>query len=120
MVEYINSQAGTYRTIGGGLTATAGTVAALDDLIASVTGGDVSSIQEKIVDAAKEMKDVYAPYYVKVLNKLAENKGYVEKEVKRLEGMLKKGGLATSKIDDLVSRVNILKKFGLTSEKSEL
>jgi protein disulfide-isomerase A6 len=120
MVDYVNSQAGTYRTIGGGLTATAGTVAALDELIASVTGGDVSSVQEKIVEAAKDLKDAYAPYYVKVLNKLSENKGYVEKEVKRLEGMLKKGGLATSKIDDLVSRVNILKKFGLTSEKSEL
>jgi len=123
LVDYVNSQAGTYRTIGGGLTATAGTVAALDELVSKVTGGsaDLATVSESVKAAAEGLKDQYAQYYVKVLGKLADNKGWIEKESARLEGMLKKGGLGTSKIDDLTSRVNILKRFGVGSnDKSEL
>jgi len=105
------------------LTAAAGTVAALDELVSKVTGGsaDLSSVSESVKAAAEGLKDQYAQYYVKVLGKLAENKGWIEKESARLEGMLKKGGLGNSKIDDLTSRVNILKRFGVgASDKSEL
>ena len=105
------------------MTAKAGTIAALDELVAKATGGsaDLSSISESVKTAAGDLKDQYAQYYVKVLSKLAENKGWIEKESARLEGMLKKGGLASSKIDDLTSRVNILKRFGIGSDgKSEL
>lgn len=66
------------------------------------------------------MKDKYAEYYVKVFQKVDANKGYVEKELKRLEGLLKKGNLAPEKIDDLTSRSNILRRFLNKEEKSEL
>ena len=123
LVDYVNTQIGSHRTVGGRLTAAGGTIAALDELVSKATGGstDLSTITDSVTEAAKELKDQYAPYYVKVLGKLAENKGYLEKEIGRLEGMLKKGGLAPTKIDDLTSRMNILKKFGIgSSEKSEL
>ena len=60
-----------------------------------------------------------------MLAKLAENKGYVEKESKRLSGLIKKGGLAPEKLDDLVKRSNILNKFrdavgGVQAPKEEL
>lgn len=55
-----------------------------------------------------------------MFEKVSANEGYVDKEIGRLEGMLKKGGLAPEKIDDLTSRTNILKLFKKDDEKSEL
>jgi protein disulfide-isomerase A6 len=66
------------------------------------------------------LKEKYAEYYVKVFQKIDANKGYAEKELKRLEGLLKKGSLAPEKIDDLTSRSNILRRFLGREEKSEL
>jgi protein disulfide-isomerase A6 len=67
------------------------------------------------------LKDKYAQYYVKVFEKISANKGYAEKELKRLEGLIGKGNLAPEKLDDLISRSNILRKFvGQDEEKSEL
>jgi len=58
-----------------------------------------------------DVKDNYAQYYVKVLDKLSNNAGYVEKEAKRLTGLIGKGGLAPEKLDDLTKRSNILARF---------
>lgn len=72
---------------------------------------------------AGKAKATYADYYAKVAKKLQENKGYAEKEYNRLSNMISKGGLAPEKLDDLVSRSNILKKFvgeEDNEEKSEL
>lgn len=107
--------------MGGGLDTTGGTIAALDAV--------VTKFQDKYGDGAAEIKkaaaslnDKYAPYYVKVVEKLAANSGYAQKELKRLEGLIKKGNLAPEKLDDLVSRSNILRKFvgQAEEEKSEL
>jgi len=119
-VQFINTNAGTHRAVGGGLDATGGTIAALDAV--------VSKFQDKYGDGAEEVKkaaatlnDKYAPYYVKVFEKIAANSGYAQKELKRLEGLIKKGNLAPEKLDDLISRSNILRKFlGEETEKSEL
>ena len=120
-VDFINTKAGTHRMVGGGLDAKAGTIDALDTVVGSITGGDLASLSEKVKGAATGLKDKYAEYYIKVSNKLSSNKGYVEKELARLEGMIKKGGLAPEKLDDLTSRSNILRKFkGEESIKEEL
>lgn len=105
------------------MSATAGTVAALDGIVAKFTGGeDIATVSKEVAEAATGLKDKYAQYYVKVFNKIAENSGYVEKESSRLASLLKKGGLAPEKIDDLVQRSNILKKFAAKVEavKEEL
>ena len=84
-------------------------------------GGSIASISEEVTAAAKGLKDTYAEYYVKVLGKLSASQGYAEKELARLEGMFKKGGLAPAKMDDLTSRMNILRKFmGKEGKKDEL
>ena len=111
IVEFMNIKAGTHRMIGGGLDAKAGTIDALDSIVASITGADLASLSEKVKKGANGLKDKYAEYYIKVSNKLSSNKGYVDKELARLEGMIKKGGLAPEKLDDLTSRSNILRKF---------
>ena len=110
-VEFMNGKAGLHRTIGGGLDAKAGTIDALDSMIIGVTGDDSGALAEKIKNAAQGLKGKYAEYYVKVSKKLSGNTEYVDKELLRLEGLIKKGGLAPKKLDDLTSRSNILRKF---------
>ena len=116
-LSFLNEKAGTHRIVGGGLDAAAGTVKSFDDILATYTSTNLDDITKQIKKAAKGVQDTYADYYVKVLDKLASNKGYVEKETSRLEGMLKKGGLTRSKEDELTTRVNILKQFA-KGEKS--
>jgi protein disulfide-isomerase A6 len=124
LVEFINEKTGLSRVPGGGLNAKAGTIEALDSIIGKIsTGATVASVTEEVVAAAKDLKEKYAAYYVKVLAKMASTQGYVEKELARLEKMIKKGGLAPAKSDDLISRANILRMFGQgpkASKKDEL
>ncbi len=127
IVAYINEKAGTHRTPGGGLDATAGTIEALDALVSKFTGG--SSIAEVAAEATKATKDLkegaqykYAEYYVKVFDKMSKSDGYAAKELARLEGILQKGGLAPAKLDEFTSKTNILRRFvdKVTGGKSEL
>lgn len=115
LVAFINEKSGTHRVVGGGLDAKAGTIEAVDSILAKyVTSNGLSDIEKAtsdISEVAKGLKDKYAAYYVKALQKLGQNPGYARKEQTRLAGLLKKGGLTQEKIDDLTSRSNILKRF---------
>ncbi|KAL9131831.1 MAG: hypothetical protein Q9217_000358 [Psora testacea] len=111
LVEFMNKKAGTHRMVGGGLDAKAGTIDALDTVIGKLNGDDLANLPEMVKKTAQGLKTKYADYYVKVADKLRSNKGYVDKELRRLEGLIKKGGLAPEKLDDLTSRSNILRKF---------
>ncbi|EFY85555.1 Protein disulfide-isomerase erp38 [Metarhizium acridum] len=115
-IKFINKKAGTHRVVGGGLDRVAGTIAALDALVAKFTGGakledivgEVKSAVEKFNDDAKY---AYAKYYVRVFDKLSKSDNYVSKELSRLEGILEKGGLAPSKRDEIQSKTNVLRRF---------
>ena len=121
LIDFLNDKTGTHRTPGGGLDAKAGTIDALDSLLAGLGGSDVESLSRKVKDGAKGLQERYAKYYVKVAEKLSKNKDYVAKELERVEGLLKKGGLAPEKLDDLTSRSNVLRKFkGPEPGKQEL
>ena len=123
IVSFMNEKAGTHRVAGGGLDATAGTIAALDSIVSKFTGGEtIASASAEIAKAAVGLKDKYAEYYIKVFEKISKNEGYVEKESNRIKGLLKKGGLSPEKMDDLISRSNILSRFqkAVTGEKQEL
>ena len=112
LLSFMNEKAGTHRMIGGKLDALGGTIPSLDTIVGKLTGGEsVASLATELAKAAKGLNDKYAEYYIKVSTKIVKNQDYVEKELARLEGMLKKGGLAPQKIDDLTSRSNILRKF---------
>ena len=119
LVDFVNKNAGTHRTPGGKLSVTAGTIAAIDTVIQKVlnSGKDFSASADEVVKAATaETGNKFAEYYGKVAQKIKSNSGYVDKELGRLQSILKKGGLAPEKIDELTSRSNILKKFKLTKE----
>lgn len=122
----MNEKAGTHRVAGGGLNAKAGTIEAVDSILSKyVTSNglrDIEKVTSEISEITKGLKDKYATYYVKALQKLGQNPDYARKEQTRLAGLLKRGGLTEEKIDDLTSRSNILKRF-LVKEaegKSEL
>ena len=125
-VDFLNKEAGTYRAVGGGLTAAGGTIAAVDEVIQKIIdgGSTVAERADEISAAAKEAAgQKYAEYYGKVAGKAKADEGYLQKELTRLEGMIKKGSsLAPAKLDDLVSRSNILRRFQVLKNegKSEL
>ncbi|KAF2863244.1 thioredoxin/protein disulfide isomerase [Piedraia hortae CBS 480.64] len=120
LVSFINEKVGTHRVAGGGLDTLAGTIPSLDELVSKLKSGGNEAYTE-LERAAGEAKGAYAQYYAKVAKKAEQNEKYVEKELKRLRGMLAKGGLAPAKVDDLTSRSNILSKFvGEETVKDEL
>jgi len=125
LVDFVNSKSGTYRLVGGGLNSQAGTVEIVDNVLAKyVTAGGFKDIEKatvEIMKATKDLKDKSVDYYLRALAKLSGNPEYAMKEQTRLAGLLKKGGLAAEKIDDLQKRSNILSKFLVKDEaKSEL
>lgn len=123
LVTFMNEKAGTNRVVGGGLDAKAGTIESVDSILAKyITSGGLSDLEKATNDIGKAvqgLKDTYAAYYVKALEKLGQNPEYAVKEQTRLAGLLKKGGLAQEKIDDLTRRSNILSRFLVKQEKGK-
>ncbi|KAG9246744.1 thioredoxin-like protein [Calycina marina] len=125
-VSFLNSKAGTHRAVGGGLDDTAGTIEALDSIVTKFTGGStIAEVADEAIRAAADLKSdaqyKYAEYYVRVFEKLSKSDNYAAKELARLDGILKKGGLAPEKLDEFTSKINILKRFiAKKTGKSEL
>lgn len=118
LVEFLNQKTGTNRAVGGGLNQKAGTIAALDSLVAEyVPTHKFEKLAAEIKKVAKDAQDKYAKYYVKVADKLSQNQEYAVKELARLSKVLGKGASVPEKVDDMVSRSNILR--GFAGEKKE-
>lgn len=117
LLEFVNGKANTHRVPGGGLDATAGTIDILNHIALQYSAG-TEKLAELTNEARKAVKNLsedaqykYAEYYIKVFDKLSQNEGWVAKESARLDNIIKKGGLAPSKLDELQSKSNILKKY---------
>ncbi|KAI0833040.1 disulfide isomerase [Hypoxylon sp. FL0890] len=117
LVDFLNKKTGTHRVPGGGLDATGGTIDALNHIALKYAAGteklaDLLDEAKKVAEGLKEDAQYkYAQYYIRVFDKLSQNEGYVAKESARLDGIIKKGGLAPAKLDELQSKSNILKQF---------
>jgi protein disulfide-isomerase A6 len=119
LVKYINEKVGTHRVVGGGLDEAAGTIPTLDEIVAKyVPTKSFAKLSDEVKKAAKSVQEQYAQYYIKVTDKLKDSEGYVNKEFTRLTKVLSKGGLTPEKVDDLISRSNILRQF-LGEKKTE-
>ncbi|KAK3721525.1 hypothetical protein LTR37_003081 [Vermiconidia calcicola] len=118
-LNFMNEKAGTHRTINGGLDAIAGTIPSLDEIVSTLKTGGAKAYSD-LADAAGSVSDKYAEYYAKVAKKAEQNSEYVDKELTRLQGLMKKGGLAPEKMDELASRSNILSRFKGGNAKDEL
>lgn len=114
-LTYINQKAGTHRLPGGGLDKTAGTVEALDTVVAKLTGSNIAELSteaKKLVAEYQEGAQLkYAEYYVRVFEKLSQSDSYAAKELARLDGILSKGGLAPAKRDEIHGKTNVLRTF---------
>lgn len=111
-IEFLNEKTGSNRAVGGKLNQKAGTIATLDKLVAEyVPTHKFDKLAAEVKKAAKGLQDKYAQYYVKVAEKLSQNEEYATKEWNRLLKVLGKGGSAPEKVDELVSRSNILRVF---------
>jgi protein disulfide-isomerase A6 len=120
LIEFLNTQTGTHRVVGGGLDEKAGTIPTVDELVAKYTSSqNLEELVGEVKKATKGLQDKYAEYYVKVAEKLGKNKEYAGKEFARLKKIIAKGGSAPEKIDDLISRSNVLRQF-LPHEKEDV
>lgn len=120
-VKFINEKAGTHRTVGGGLDSLAGTIAVLDKIVSeSVAAQKFDNLVADVKKAAEGLSDKYAEYYVKAAEKLSKNEEYAVKELARLQKVLAKGGSAPEKLDDILSRSNILRSFVGAEKHDEL
>lgn len=117
LVAFINEKVGTHRVAGGGLDVTAGTIDVLNHIALKFAAGgeSLSALAAEAKTSAeglgKDAQYKYAEYYLRVFEKLSKSDNYVAKELARLDGIIKKGGLAPSKIDELSSKTNILRQF---------
>jgi protein disulfide-isomerase A6 len=116
-VTYINSKANTRRTVDGTLDATAGRIAALDELVKeflSAVGDARSTVVKRAEEAAKALTgdDSFAgKVYTKVMSSIVEKgKDFVATEIQRIEKLLK-GSISNTKLDELIKRKNILSAF---------
>lgn len=128
IVAYLNEKCGTHRAVGGGLNDQAGRHAELDTLAQKFYAASASardSLYSEALDIVATAGSA-AKHYVRVMEKLTNGSaGYIEKESKRLEGILLKRNLAPSKLDELKIKVNILKSFvapkeAISREEAEL
>ena len=111
-VAFLNDKTGTHRLNGGKLDSKAGTIPGLDQLVRKfVSTSSFSDLVGEVQKAVKGLQDQYASYYIKVAEKLSQNQEYAAKEFERLSKIIQKGGSAPEKVDDLVSRSNILRQF---------
>lgn len=121
LVTFMNEKAGTHRAPGGLLDAAAGIVPSLDSIVEKISANGGDKAYAELYKQAGKAKEKYAEYYSKVGKKMQENADYVQKELTRLTNMISKGNLAPEKMDDLISRSNILRKFkGEEEAKEEL
>ncbi|ROW15945.1 hypothetical protein VPNG_02440 [Cytospora leucostoma] len=116
-IAFLNEKAGTHRAVGGSLDAYAGTIETLNTIVDSFTSA-ATPLTDALAQAQKEAEGLkeqaqykYAEYYVRVFDKLSKNDDYVSKELARLDGILKRGGLEPTKLDEFTSKTNILRRF---------
>ncbi|KAJ7364050.1 protein disulfide isomerase [Mycena albidolilacea] len=118
-VNFLNEKCGTQRAVGGGLSDKAGRLADFDALASKffVAAADARATLLKDALALAESAGVVSKHYIRVMEKLVNGtEGYVEKEAKRLESILKKRSLAPAKLDEIKIKSNILRAFSTEPE----
>ncbi|KAJ7274383.1 protein disulfide isomerase [Mycena haematopus] len=118
-VNFLNERCGTHRAVGGGLSDKAGRLAEFDALASKffVAAADVRATLLQDAIALAETAGVVSKHYVRVMEKLYNGtEGYLEKEAKRLDSILKKRSLAPAKLDEIKIKSNILAAFTAPEE----
>ncbi|KAF0685090.1 Aste57867_22964 [Aphanomyces stellatus] len=113
-VDFVNDNAGTHRTVDGGLLPTAGRVDSIDEVISAAgeLTKDTLVKVEKIVEGLEGEALKNGNLYVKAVKKVLE-KGqvYIAKEITRLDQLSKDGNVNPAKKTLFQIRKNILEAF---------
>lgn len=119
MLHFLHEQADTARTPDGGLTPMAGRLPVLDEIISdlpSAPATELASHLEEVVESLGFIHEAHkasAGHYIRAAKKIVERgPGYLESELKRLEGLLSEPkSLSPQKRTLFIVRRNILKAF---------
>jgi len=121
-VAYLNEKCGTQRKVGGGLNEKAGRVSSFDTLAQKFFTA-AKDARHTIVKEAKALvasSGQEAKHYLKVMEKVVSTgEAYIEKETKRLGSILEKKSLAPSKLDEIQTKLNILRAFTEETKEEE-
>lgn len=120
LVEFLNQNCGTHRTLNGGLTASAGRIPELDAVVAKFLKSPSQKFVDEIKNAAKNVQGKYKDYYGKAMEKVLKDGNYLSKEIQRLEKLIGADGVIPEKLDDFISRKNILSLFAGDAPQVEL
>jgi len=116
LVSFINEKAGTHRTATGALTAHAGRVDELDEIVAKFDGHNADELHNEVEIHLKGLdtnSDDYknGQFYAKVLLKLEKDGSFVKNEKDRLTRLIDSPSTASAKADEFTERRNILAAF---------
>jgi len=117
-VDFINSRAGTERTVGGGFSEQAGRNSELDEIAREfmVSASSRKSLLDratKIAESLPEKAKESAKFYTLTMKRIIE-KGdkFVGEESLRLKRLLDSGSINSKNVEQFSKRLNIVKQFG--------
>ena len=115
-VTFLNSKAGTARLATGGLSATAGRIAALDEIVKSLVDKTKKTVADELKAASAKLsaaEKTAADFYHLVAQKFeTEGAAFITKQKERIAGLLKKkDSLTPQKADEFQIKTNILSAF---------
>lgn len=110
-LKFLNEQANAKRTLTGMLDASAGRIAALDDIVSKFATGNKAELISQAEAISKKDGSEAADYYVRALKKTQESSSYASTESDRLQRVLDSGAVAEDRLDNMKIRLNILKAF---------
>jgi protein disulfide-isomerase A6 len=116
-VNFLNSNAGTSRTLDGGLLPSAGRLQDFDSLARDfLASKDKKGVLAEAQDVASSLptpaEKAKADVYLKIMGKILEKgDAYVAKELARVTGMISSESIAKSKKTELQIKKNVLDVF---------
>jgi len=113
-VDFINKNAGTFRSKSGELTSEAGRVSSLDEIASKFLSGNHDALITEATAAASSLTGDAASdakYYLKVMDSVKSTKDFVENEKARLDRMINGGSLSARKKDEFTKKKNVLDVF---------
>jgi len=118
-VQFVNENAGTFRTLGGLLNEKAGRIAELDQLVRGYMDKDAAA-RADIESKAKGLVDNHAStadwdmgsYYLKAMQKMQDlGDEHATKELKRLGRILQSQSATIVKVHEMTKKTNVLNAF---------
>lgn len=112
-VQFFIDKKASFRTADGGLAPEAGRIEALDTLAANIVSADsIAEAVEQFKQQATQSTGDTAKLYVRIAEKILEKGAdYVQKETKRVSGIVAKKVVSQDKLDELQVKLNILDAF---------